>query len=203
MIQEAVEFFNGKINAEITEDDFVLICNRLVEAQARFLSRYKSKDMRIGIEIKTLDTNHSFLFGMCADYVAPEGSEEENPGSWNVTASLNEKDIKPDKKTKYLSYDLQSDLFVQQMREILYNEEDIKFETNEDLRTTCAAVFEVINRHFEHIMAKTADETYSVEWKLFSIDATKKDERYDTKINLQNEIKQIVKDDTAVTKIEL
>lgn len=204
MIQEAIEYFNSKLNAEIPDKEFVLIGNRMVEAMARFLSRYKSKDMRVGIEIRTLDTNHEFLFGMAVDYLPPEGNEEENPGSWNVIASMKEDDIKPtDKKVKYLSYDLQSDMFVQQMREILYNDCDIKVDTKDDFRTLCPAVFEVIYRHFEHIMAKTADETYTVEWSLFSIEATKKDESYDTKVLLENEIKQIVKDDAQAQKIEL
>lgn len=198
IVQEAIEHFATKLNAELEKDQFPFISSRLLEAQARFLSQYKSKDMRVGIEIRTLDTNNEFLFGMAVDYIAPEGNEEENPGSWNIVASLNESDIKPDKKVKYLSYDLQSDLFVQQMIEILYNKCEVRIKTKDEFRILCSAVFEVISRHFEHIMAKTADESYSVEWEHFSIEATKKDSSYDTKVNLANEIKQIVKDDTIL-----
>lgn len=198
LIQEMVEYFSTNLMAEINKEEVGLICNRLVEAQCRFLSQYKSKEMRVGIGIKTLNTDHNFLFGMAVDYIPPEGNDEETPGSWNVVASMNEDDIKPDKKVKSLSYDLQSDLFTQELQEILFTKCEVRVEKKDELRVLCAGVFEVISRHFSHIMAKTSDEKYSIEFGNFSIEAEKKGDSFTTKVMLSNEMKQIVKDDTIL-----
>ena len=198
LIQEGVEFFSTKLSSEVPKEELPLVCNKMVEAQTRFLSNYKSKEMRVGIEIRTLDTDHTFLFGMAVDYIPPEGNDEETPGSWNVVASMNEEDIKPDKKVKYLSYDLQSDLFTQELREILYTKCEVKVETKDDLRILCSGIFEFINRHFEHVMAKTSDDKYAIEFGQFDIEAEKKGDSFTTKVNLSNELKQIVKEDTIL-----
>lgn len=201
VVGEMVKGFQTDINAILEAEDVLMFTNRYVECMIRFLAFAKAKDVHAVIEIKELNTDKNFLFGLAADYHAPEDESEEMPGNWTVTASMEEADIKETEKNTIV-YDLQNDLFVSKMIAFMKQYAGVEFNETAYLRQMMAETFKVLKQHC-YFNAKNSTEPYELDCGLYTIRTIFENDKFTSDIELGGELKQIIKDDAALENIAI
>ena len=117
--QDMVKNFREMLFAQFLPEDAKIFLCRLVECSVRFLSKYKSKDAHVTVKYTTLNTDKTFLFGLAADYIPPEGDAEENPGTWTVSACMNQEFLTSENAQSNIEYDLLTTSFCNEMIQLL------------------------------------------------------------------------------------
>lgn len=192
--------FVERLNAQLLAEDTQMFFCRLVECGIRFLTKFKSKDTRVAVVFKTLNTDNEFLFGLATDYIAPEeGASEEMPGSWSVVASLKEEDI----CNAQVVYDLQNSMFCSEMVALMGKFANVKLSRPELFAQIAETVFYTLKSHMEANASKSTDE-YGIDFDVFKINCKKEaDGTFSYEVLLDGDLKRIIKDDTALEQINM
>lgn len=200
IVTEMVEGFKTDLFGTLDPEDALMFVNRLTECTIRFLSKYKAKDVHAVVAIKELSTEHDFLWGVAADY-HPSENDEEMPGNWTVTVSMDEAAIKETDKNMII-YSLQDDLYTSEMIRLLKKYAFTEFNDPSTMRQIISEVFKVLKNHM-CVNAKNSTEPYELDCGLMTISAEYVDDAYVFNVELGGELKQLIKDDESASNVEI
>ena len=195
-----VDEFKRQMFAMLLPEDAKTFLCRFVECTIRYLSKYKAKDIHTAAEYRTLTHENALLFGMGADYIPPETDDEEMPGTWVVSAYMNEN---AEEVQKSFVFDLQNVAFCTEMVGLLGKYAALQLTDPKDFAKVSEVIFFSLKKFMSEMVESSTDD-YVLDCETFTVTGSKNaDNETIFAIDLNENLKQLIKDDSALEKISL
>lgn len=175
------------------EEDCKALLNISVYSIVKFLGQYKEKrDKKVALRVIDAINKGSFIVGFIVEYIP--GDNEDDPGSWALSATFNEDELKDCKV--YESTDKSFTIFMAQVANNIFN---IMIHTEVGCQIILQTIFTSLIKYAKE-NAKADEETVIEipECIMFSYKLNK--ELVDMAIEFDHIIKMLVKDDAVLAK---
>lgn len=199
--QDMVKNFREMLFAQFLPEDAKIFLCRLVECSVRFLSKYKSKDAHVTVKYTTLNTDKTFLFGLAADYIPPEGDAEETPGTWTVSACMNQEFLTSENAQSTIEYDLLTTSFCNEMIQLLGKYANLQLVDPKEFARITEIIFLTLLQFMRKNTLESSEE-FVLDCEAFTVTGTKNAEGEPVfRVDLNEKLKQFIKDDSALEKM--